>query len=98
MAVGLVRAARDLQGPRFKSDDNLAILNKYTKLPVESIRAGDAPSFRSDLAPDAETVLDMQLVYMSEGLLTYSTPLTADQLIDGSFSKAAVEKLGPYRG
>ena len=51
-----------------------------------------------DGTPDAETALDMQRVYMSEGLLTYSTPLTADRLIDGSFSKAAVEKLGPYKG
>jgi len=95
--VSLVRAARDIQGGRFKTEDNLAILSKYTKLPVETVRAADVSYFPPDLAPDVDTVLDMQSVYMAEGLLTYSTPLRADQLIDGSFAKYAAEKLGPYK-
>src|SRR5712692_1466732 len=75
--VSLVRAARDIQGGRFKTEDNLAILSKYTKLPVETVRAADVSYFPPDLAPDVDTVLDVQSVYMAEGLLTYSTPLRA---------------------
>jgi len=94
--VALARAARDLQGQSFKSEANLAILSKYTKLPVELLSSLEAPDFDPNLAPDLDTVLDIQTVLMAAGQLAYTIPLPADHLVDASFSQSAEAKLGPY--
>ncbi len=95
--TALVRGARDLQGDGYYSDANLQIFAKYTNLPVERLRQIDAYGFDPDMKPDTETLLDMQRVFFDAGILTYSPPLTADKIVDESYSRAAVERLGPYQ-
>ena len=76
----------------------MAIIAKYTKLPMQTLKASDSYAYDPNLTPDSETVLEMQRLFLAEGQLNYSSPLPADRLIDGSFSKYAAEKLGPYKG
>jgi NitT/TauT family transport system substrate-binding protein len=95
--TAVVRGARDLQGEGYFSDDNLQIFAKYTNLPVESLRAIDAYGFDPDMKPDADTLMDMQRVFIDAGIITYSPPLTADRIVDDSYSRAAADQLGPYR-
>lgn len=95
--VALLRGARDLQGSDVKNEGNLAIVAKYTKFPLETVRGMDPYDFDPNLPPDPETILDMQRVYLTEGQLNYTTPLTADKLIEGSFAQAAADKLGSYK-
>jgi len=95
--VALVRGARDLQGDGATSDDNLASLSKYTKLPVETLKASDPYAYDPNLTPDTETVMGMQQLFMANGQLAYTAPLPAERLVDGAFSKYAAEKLGPYK-
>jgi NitT/TauT family transport system substrate-binding protein len=95
LMVALVKAGRDMRGPGYKSEENLAILNKYTKVPVETLRTMDPYDLDANLAPDADTVVDMQQTYMQQGLLNYAQPLPLSQLVDSSFSDFAAQKLGP---
>ena len=80
-----------------RSEDNLAIIAKYTKFPLDTVRAMDPYAYDPNLTPDTETILDMQRMFLAEGQLNYTTPLAADQLIDPSLAKAAAAKLGPAR-
>jgi NitT/TauT family transport system substrate-binding protein len=95
--TGLVRGARDLQGDRYYTPENLEIFAKYTRQPVESIRGQDRYDYHPDLRPDVETLLDMQRVFMEAGILTYSPPLSGERIADDQYSRAAVAALGPYR-
>jgi NitT/TauT family transport system substrate-binding protein len=95
--VALVRGARDLQGSGYFSEDNLQVFSKYTNLPVEALRGIDAYGFHPDLAPDTETLMDLQRVFFDAGILVYNPPITADKIVDDSYSRAAAEQLGPYR-
>jgi NitT/TauT family transport system substrate-binding protein len=95
--TALVRGARDLQGDGYFADEHLQIFAKYTNLPIETLRGIDAYGFDPDMKPDTETLMDMQRVFFDAGILTFSPPLTADRIVDESYSRAAVERLGPYR-
>jgi NitT/TauT family transport system substrate-binding protein len=95
--AALVRGARDLQGDQYYSDANLQAFSKYTSLPVETLRAIDAYGFDPDLKPDTETLMDLQRIFFDAGILVYNPPITPDRIVDDSYSRAAVEQLGPYR-
>ncbi len=95
--VGLVRAARDLQGDRVLADEHLEIFSRYTRVPVDVLRAIDPYGYDPDLKPDTDTLMDMQRVFFDAGILVYNPFLTPDQLVDDSYSRAAVSQLGPYR-
>ncbi|HLH24925.1 MAG TPA: ABC transporter substrate-binding protein [Chloroflexota bacterium] len=95
--TALVRGARDLQGDGYFADEHLQIFAKYTNLPIETLRNIDAYGFDPDMKPDIDTLLDMQRVFFDAGILTFSPPLTADRIVDDSYSRAAVAQLGPYR-
>ena len=94
--TALVRGARDLQGGGVRSEDNLEAIAKYTGLSVDALHGMDPYMYDPDLMPDTNTVLDMQRAFFSDAQLAYTTLLTADQLIDPSFSSAAVATLGRY--
>lgn len=92
--VALVRGARAVQ-QNPKSDENLAIYNKYIQLPGETMRAMDMPDFERDLTPDVDTILDMQRLFMADGQITYTSPLPIERLVDASFTGYAKVQLGP---
>ena len=95
--VALVRGARDVQGPDYHSDANLAIFSKYTNIAIDTLRNIDQYGFDRDLKPDVETLLDMQRLFLESGILTFTPPLTAERVVDETYSRAAVDQLGPYR-
>ena len=95
--AALVRGARDLQGDQYLSDANLEIFAKYTRLSVDVLRNLDPYGFDLDLRPDTETLLDMQRVFFDAGILTFTPPLTADRIVDESYSRAAAAQLGTHR-
>ncbi len=92
--MALVRGARDLQGGGFYAPENLAIFSRYTRLPVETLRAIEAYEWDPNLRPDVKTLLDMQSVFIQNGLLRYSPPLTAERLVDEALLDQALQRLG----
>jgi NitT/TauT family transport system substrate-binding protein len=95
--AALVRGARDLQGPRYYSDENLEIFSKYTRLGVDVLRNIDQYGFDPDLKPDAETLMDMQRLFQEAGIIVYNPPLPPERVVDETYSRAAAAHLGPYR-
>jgi NitT/TauT family transport system substrate-binding protein len=89
----LVRAARDLRGDGFRRPENLAVLAAHTHLPPEAFASLGSFDLEPNLSPDADTLRDMQQVYMDLGVLNYREPLPLDRLMDASFSAQAAAAL-----
>lgn len=95
--VAYLRATRDLLGPRWSDEDNVRIINKWTKVAPESIRAMVPPYFDPNGRLNRQSLLDQQSLYLRRKGLTYTTPLSMDQIIDERPLEAAVKLLGPAR-
>jgi NitT/TauT family transport system substrate-binding protein len=89
LAAALVKGSQAVQGDAIKSEENLAIFSKYTRIPVETLRSMDPYEYAPDLAPNAQTLMDMQEVFIKEGQLKLSAPLPPERWVDDSFVKAA---------
>lgn len=89
LMTALVMGSRDLQGGKASDPANIAILAKYTKLPVDTLNGMALYDFRPDLAPDTATYENMQKVFIQAGILKLPQPLPIAKIADDSFSKAA---------
>ena len=87
--AALVKGSRAIQGDAIKSDENLATFAKYTNLPVTTLKTVDPYDFAPDLAPNVQSLMDMQQVFIAEGQLKLATPLPPERWADDSFVKAA---------
>jgi NitT/TauT family transport system substrate-binding protein len=91
--VALVKGARDVQGANYLSPQNLKAYETYTATPVATLQTMDAYDFDPNLAPDAQTLDDMQRVFIDQGILQLPAPLPTSEYIDASFQQAAVQGL-----
>lgn len=76
-----------------KTDRNVEIVAKYTKLDSALLRKLCWPPIRGDGAVNMDSVLDFQKWAQSKNLV--KTPVTAEQLYDPNFAQYATEQLGP---
>jgi ABC-type nitrate/sulfonate/bicarbonate transport system substrate-binding protein len=94
--IGYLKGARDLWGPGWKNPENVAIMNKYTDVPIETIMR--SPDSYTD--PDGKFNLDsirgLQQYLLERGYLQYKDPIPVTQLIDEAPARRAVEGLGPF--
>ncbi|MGH7716223.1 MAG: ABC transporter substrate-binding protein [Vulcanimicrobiaceae bacterium] len=74
-------AAGELQGSGYLAPDALAAYAKYTRQPVNIIRASARYDIYPDLRIDQSTVDDVQREFMAEGILAYKTPLNEARLV-----------------
>src|SRR5208282_5613606 len=75
------KAAVDIAGNGYFAADALAAYAKYTKQPIEVIKAAPRYDVYPDLRIDQSTVEDIQREFMSEGILAYKTPLNEVRLV-----------------
>ena len=91
---GFLKGARDLYGNGWKTEDNLAIHEKYTRVPVDAIR--EAREVFTD--PNGEinlADLERQQRFLVEtGQLAYRTPLDLATMVDRTFLDKALARLG----
>jgi len=96
-AVGFVRAylkaARDLTAD-FNNPLNLAIINKYTKVPAELIIESVKPKYSTDGAIDLSSLDQLQTFFSGRGLLDYDTPIDPASLVDTHYVDKAREGSG----
>ena len=78
-----------------KTEHNVAILSKYTKLPKELVQKMCWPALHPDGTINTESVLDFQNWAAGKGMI--KTPATAAQLFDTSFAEYASQQLGPAK-
>ena len=91
--TALVRAARDLQGDRTRSDEHLQIFAKYTNIQLETLKTMDPYDFDPNLTPDVPTLTDMQKVFIEEGVLKFAGPISPDRWSDDSYVKYAATQV-----
>jgi NitT/TauT family transport system substrate-binding protein len=87
LMAALIKASRSIQGDAIKSDENLAIFSKYTRIPAETLKSMDPYDFAPDLAPNVATLMDMQRVFIDQGQLKLSAPLPPERWADTSFTR-----------
>ena len=75
-----------------KTDHNVAILSKYTKLPAELLQKMCWPALHPNGTINTESMLDFQNWAVSKGIV--KTPATAAQLFDTTFAESAAQQLG----
>jgi len=98
LLVALVKGARDVQGDRYLSPENLQAYSMYTDTPIDTLKNMDPYEFDPDLGLDVNTLQDMQQVFIAEGVEQSQQPLAPATFADETFLKAAVQELGPAAG
>jgi NitT/TauT family transport system substrate-binding protein len=84
-----LKGARDLADGRFSDPANLAIIEKYTKVPVSTLQKSIAPHFPVDGKADPAHVMKQQQYYIDRGAVTLKAPIPAEQVIDTQFLEKA---------
>ena len=73
--------AESIAGNGFYDPANLAAYAKYTKQPVDVIKAAPRYDFKPDLRIDQGTLEDMQREFLADKILTYPQPLNEVRLV-----------------
>ena len=75
------KAAAEIAGSGFFAPANVDAYAKYTKQPVEVIKAAPRYDFKPDLRIDQGTLEDMQREFLADKILTYPQPLNEVRLV-----------------
>ncbi len=95
--IAYLNAARDLaenNGAGRKKDENLAIISKYTNLPVETLKKTRPTYISPNLEVNTEGLMAQQKLAMDLGYLKYEKLMEVKELIDFTYVEQAVKELG----
>jgi NitT/TauT family transport system substrate-binding protein len=95
LVAALIRGARDIQGDAYFAPENLQAYAEYTATPIDTLKSMDPYAFDRNLTPDQNTLLDMQRVFIAEGVLSQPQPIPTEQIVDPTLVQRAVAQLGP---
>ena len=84
-----LRGARDLEGTGYRAPENVAILEKYTRIPADVIAVARLPYHDPEGRLHVEDFQELHEFFMREGELTFTQPLDMASLVDLSFVEAA---------
>jgi NitT/TauT family transport system substrate-binding protein len=93
---GMMRGCRDLLAADWDNETNLAILQKYTKVPADLIRAASRTYCEPNGDVHQQDLATLQTFFKDRGLLEYDTPLDVATLVDTSYVTEALQKIGNY--
>ena len=79
--TALRKAAAEIAGDGFFAPANIEAYAKYTKQPVDVIKAAPRYDFKPDLRIDQATLEDMQREFLADKILTYPQPLNEVRLV-----------------
>lgn len=92
--AAMLQGCRDLLAPGWDSDENLAILQQYTKVPADLIRAASRTYCEPNGAVHEQDLATLQSFFKDRGLLDYDTPLDIATLVDSSYVTDALKEIG----
>lgn len=96
--IAYLKAVRDLERPDgWQDETNVKILEKYTRVPAEVIKASARPYNDPNGRVNIQSLENQQTFFRSVGRLTYDRPLEIPKLIDPTFAQKAVHVLGEVR-
>lgn len=94
--TALMKAARDLQGENFKSDEHIKAFEKYTKMKPEQLKSvvpyDFDPNFNIEIPK--QDLASLQEIMTKAGILKLKSPVDIGQVTDGAPAAAAVKQLG----
>jgi NitT/TauT family transport system substrate-binding protein len=92
-----LKAARDLQGEGWFSDENVEIISTYTNVAAPAIK-----SMSIYFGPNGELnqtyMENIMLYYLNNGYTEFTKALSLSDVIDSSFLDEALERIGEYDG
>lgn len=94
--AALLKAARDIQGEQFKTDEHLQMFEKYTKLSTD-VLAGVQPYHfdpNFDMTAPKRELAALQEIMLAAGILKLDQPLEIDQVVDETPATEAADRLG----
>lgn len=94
-----LRGLRELYDEEWSNPENLAIISKYTNLPPETIK-NSAPKqsyYNPNCDYNAESLEDIQNYYISRGYTEYTESIPLSQVVDDSFRKEVIDRIGVYQ-
>jgi NitT/TauT family transport system substrate-binding protein len=95
--VAYLMAARDLFGDGWRTEENAAIINKYTNVPIPAIQNGVPYYFEPDGQINRASTEKFQEYMVGRGYTDYSDLIPLSEIIDESFLKEAVNRLGKFQ-
>ena len=90
-----VRVYNDAFVKNIDKEKIIAILAKHAGVPIETVRDSNPAGLDPNQDIDPQSFTEVQAFFVEQGLMDKAVPL--GDLIDASFSKAAVTKLGRYQ-
>lgn len=94
-----LKGMRELYDEEWSNPENLAIISKYTNLPPETIK-NSAPKqsyYNPNCDYNSESLEDIQDYYISRGYTEYREALPLSEIVDDSFRKEVIDRIGVYQ-
>ena len=89
-----LRAARELDGQDWKTEENLAIINKFTEVPIPVIEGSVMPHFDPNGDLNLDSLGKTQDYLVSRGYTEYDTQMDLGKVVDFSYTQEAIKQLG----
>jgi len=93
LMAAYLKATRYLLSTGWNSPEIVSIIQKYTDLQPQAIRASLKPELAIDGEIEKANVLDAQAFQISRGYVLYKEPLSIDQMTEMSFLNEAQQRL-----
>lgn len=93
-ALGLMEAARAMQGDEYLSKENIAAYLAYVKTTEQALRRGVPVIYDPDQVIPVEGLRDIERVHRENGRTAYTNPIDLSKVIDASFVDWARSILG----
>ena len=93
-ALGLMEAARAMQGDQYLSKENIAAYLAYVKTTEEALRRGVPVIYDPDQVIPIEGLRDIERVHRENGRTAYTDPIDLSKVIDATFVDWARSSLG----
>lgn len=90
----LARAAKDLQGDKRYSQENLNIIAESTDQSVEDVKSVPLYTWLPDLAPLPDQLAAMERTWMETGALTYDQPISPKEYVDTGYAEKVPDAQG----
>lgn len=94
--MAYLKAARDLYGDGWRSDENAAIINKYTQVPIPAIQKGVAYYFDPNGGINTASTESIQQYLFERGYTELEKPLPVEEIIDDTFIEETLQRIGEF--
>lgn len=95
--IALIKAARDIQGDEWRSDDEVvnAIL-EFTTVPEPAVRNGVSYYFDPNGEINRSSTEDIQAYHVGRGYVEFSDVLPLERIITDTFLERVIARIGEY--